>query len=133
MTDSDNSKKLIQALTKNGILSREINVERLISASQEIATISGEKSGDWTFISPHYVYKGGAIDKVENYVKVMRSLSANGIINKEATLDQIVAASEQVSGISGAAAKGDWTFISPNFVYKGSKITDIAVNPIRQG
>jgi hypothetical protein len=120
MPDSD-ARKILQTLTAQGVISKDITIDKLISASQEIGSLAGEK-GDWTFISPHYVYKGGAIDKIESHVNVMRVLGSNGILNKAATLEQVVAASQQITGVSAAARAGEWTFISPNFVYKGGNI-----------
>jgi hypothetical protein len=130
MPNNEDHKKILETLVKHGVLNKDINMDRLIATSQEIGRFTGEKAGDWTFISPNYVYKGGAFEKVENYTNVMKVLQSNAIVNKAATLEQIVAVSDQIGGV--AARAGEWTFISPNFVYKGGNVAEgVITNPVR--
>ena len=129
----DRSPQILQTLTSHGLINKNISLDQLNTASQQIGSLIGvTAAGEWTFISPNYVYKGGVIDKnavinVDTHAKVLNALSTNGIINKTTTLDQIVAASNQIVGLAGLA-HGEWTFVSPNFVYKGSNpVGDIGI------
>lgn len=126
MPNTVNHGQVLQTLTTTGIVNKGITVDQLTAASQQIATLVGDKAADWTFISPHYVYKGGdiagAVINVEAQANVFKALTSNGIINKVTTLEQVVDASQRIAALGGAAAKGDWTFISPHYVYKGSNI-----------
>ncbi|HEU5047628.1 MAG TPA: hypothetical protein VFT64_07285 [Rickettsiales bacterium] len=134
MANVVNHGQVLQALTTSGIINKGITVDQLTAASQQIASFIGDKVADWTFVSPNYVYKGsdiaGVVVSQEAQANVFKSLTANGIINKAITLEQIVDASQRVSALGVAAAKGDWTFISHNYVYKGSNVAagDIATH-----
>lgn len=59
-------------------------------------------------------------------VKAMELIQRSGILNKSATLDQILALSTTLAG--GGAAQASWTFISPHYVYKGDQLRAAAVS-----
>lgn len=63
MNDSrQHDQKAMELLLQRGIFARDASIRDLVAISSELASLGeGEKEGDWTFISPHYVYKGGGI------------------------------------------------------------------------
>ena len=61
-TSKEHEQKAMELLLQRGIFSRDASLRDLVAISNELSSIGAiEKDGDWTFISPHYVYKGGAI------------------------------------------------------------------------
>ena len=57
-------------------------------------------------------------------VKAMELIQKSGILNKSATLDQIMSLSMTLSGPGfGGAVAARWTFISRHFIYKGDQKT----------
>jgi len=60
----------------------------------------------------------------ENDLKAMELIQKSGILNKSATLDQIMALSITLSGPGfGSALAARWVFISRHFIYKGDQTT----------
>ena len=58
----ESEQKAMELLMSRGVISRDVTLKDLLSISSELAAISpGDDVSEWTFISPHYVYKG---DKV---------------------------------------------------------------------
>ena len=55
-------------------------------------------------------------------LKALELIQRSGILNKSATLDQVMALSITLagSGLAGAAA-ATWVFISKHYVYKGDQ------------
>jgi hypothetical protein len=51
--------------------------------------------------------------------KVFEALTKNNVLNRAVTLDDIIKASSDISGIAGDHNLAAWTFISPNYVYTG--------------
>ena len=59
--------------------------------------------------------------------KAMNLLLERGIISKEATLRDLAQISSDLSGMAGDLDEvASWTFVGPNYVYKGDKIADMA-------
>jgi hypothetical protein len=57
-------------------------------------------------------------------VKAMELIQKSGILNKSATLDQIMALSITLSGPGfGGGAQARWVLISKHYVYKGDQKT----------
>lgn len=57
-------------------------------------------------------------------VKAMELIQKSGILNKSATLDQIMSLSMTLSGPGfGGGAAARWVLISRHFVYKGDQKT----------
>lgn len=55
-------------------------------------------------------------------VKAMELIQKSGILNKSATLDQIMALSITLSGPGfGSSVAARWVFISRHYVYKGDQ------------
>lgn len=56
-------------------------------------------------------------------VKAMELIQKSGILNKSATLDQIMSLSMTLSGpaFGGTTLAARWTFISKHFIYKGDQ------------
>jgi hypothetical protein len=55
-------------------------------------------------------------------VKAMELIQRSGILNKSATLDQIMGLSMTLAGPGfGGGAAASWTFISPHYIYKGDQ------------
>jgi len=55
-------------------------------------------------------------------VKAMELIQKSGILNKSATLDQIIALSMNLSGSGlGGSTQARWVFISRYYVYKGDQ------------
>lgn len=59
-----------------------------------------------------------------NDVKAMELIQRSGVLNKSATLDQIMALSMTLAGPEfGGEAAARWVFISKHFIYKGDQRT----------
>lgn len=55
-------------------------------------------------------------------LKALELIRKSGILNRHATLDQIMALSTTLAGPGfGDDAAASWTFISPHYVYKGDQ------------
>jgi len=60
-----NDQKAMELLLQRGIFARDASIRDLVAISSELSSLGEvEKDGDWTFISPHYVYKGGALGEI---------------------------------------------------------------------
>jgi hypothetical protein len=63
----------------------------------------------------------------DNDLKAMELIQKSGILNKSATLENILALSMTLSGPSfaerGARSAARWVFISRHYVYKGDQRT----------
>ncbi|RYE07170.1 MAG: hypothetical protein EOP22_18905 [Hyphomicrobiales bacterium] len=51
--------------------------------------------------------------------KALDLIQRSGVVNTKMTLDEIIKISIQLEGVDGDAS-AEWTFIGPNWVYKGS-------------
>lgn len=58
--DSDRDRRALAILVERGMFSHNFNLSQLVEVSSELAQIAGHggDGGEWTFVSPHYCYKG---------------------------------------------------------------------------
>ena len=71
--------------------------------------------------------------KRPDFGKVLGAFQKNKIITSNVTLEQLAAASREISDITGdRGALAAWTFISPNYVYTGDNLADLEDQVIKQ-
>ena len=56
--------------------------------------------------------------------KAMELLMSKGIISRDVTLRDLVAVSSELASLNPLDELAAWTFITPNYVYKGDKVAD---------
>jgi len=64
-------------------------------------------------------------NRLQTNPKVLEALTSSKVLNKDVRLEDIVRASEQISGLLNEADLAAWTFISPNYIYSGDAVEDV--------